>query len=98
MRSLLYGVLFAATSAGAQNMYKCSNAGKIEYSDKPCWNGDVVKEMASDGSQTREDRARANMRSRADQAAQDAAAAAKRANERSPRAFATTVPASLERK
>jgi len=56
------------------------------------------EQIAPDGSQTREDRARANMRSRADQAAQDAAAAAKRANERSPRAFATTVPASLERK
>jgi len=98
MRSLLYGVLFAATSAGAQNMYKCSNAGKIEYSDKPCWNGDVVKEMASDGSQTREDRARANMRSSADQAALDAEAAAKRANEKSPRAFGTVGPASRGRK
>ena len=97
MRSLLYGVLFAATSAGAQSMYKCSNAGKIEYSDKPCWNGDVVKEMASDGSQTREDRARAHMRSSANQAALDAEAAAKRANEKSPHAFGTVGPGSRGR-
>ncbi len=94
MRAILYGVLFAATSASAQNMYKCSNAGKIEYSDKPCSNGDLVKQIAPDGSQTREDRARAHMRSSADQAAQDAAAAAKRTNDRSPRAFAATAPGS----
>jgi hypothetical protein len=98
MRCLLYGVLFAASSAGAQNMYKCSNAGKIEYSDKPCSNGDLVKQIAPDGSQTREDRARAHMRSSADQATLDATAAAKRANATSPRAVATDGSGSRERK
>ena len=98
LRNLLYAALLAATSAGAQNMYKCSNAGKVEYSDKPCLNGDLVKQIAPDGSQTREDRARVHMRSSADQAALDATAAAKRANERSPRAVATGGSGSPERK
>jgi Domain of unknown function (DUF4124) len=83
MRSILYAVLFAATNAAAQNMYKCSNAGKVEYSDKPCSSGDVVKQIAPDGGPTREDRARAHMRSNAERArvdAQDRVEASNRAN------------------
>ena len=83
MRSILYVMLFAAATASAQNMYKCSNAGKVEYSDKPCSQGDLVKQIAPDGGPTREDRARAHMRSNAERArvdAQDRTEASNRAN------------------
>lgn len=83
MRSVLYVVLFAATTAGAQNMYKCSNAGKVEYSDRPCSRGEVVKQIAPDGGPTPEDRARAHMRYNAERErfdAQDRAEALNRAN------------------
>jgi hypothetical protein len=83
MRSILYVALFAATTAGAQNMYKCSSAGKVEYSDRPCSRGEAVKQIAPDGGPTPEDRARAHMRYNAERArfdAQDRAEALNRAN------------------
>jgi len=99
LRSILYVLVFAATAAGAQNMYKCSNAGKVEYSDKPCPSGEVVKQMAPDGGPTREERARAHMRSNAVQADLDASAkAAKQAPEKSPRVAASAGTDSHERK
>jgi len=92
-------LLFAATTAGAQNMYKCSNAGKVEYSDKPCPSGEVVKQIAPDGGPTREERAKAHMRANAAQADLDASAkASKQANEKSPPMTATAGTGSRERK
>lgn len=59
--------LLAAQGSLAQTMYKCQNAGKIEYSDRPC-EGVEVRRIAADGGPTPEDRARAQMRVAAEQA------------------------------
>ena len=84
MRSLVLAAMLVASAANAQTMYKCSNVGRIEYSDKPCLTGDVVKRIAPEGGPTPEDRARAQMRQNAERArfeAQDRAAAASRASQ-----------------
>lgn len=50
-------------TASAQTMFKCENgAGKIEYSDRPCWSGTEVKRMTPAGGPTKEEIERARMR------------------------------------
>jgi len=50
-------------SVGAHTMYKYRVNGKIEYSDKACFNSNEIKRIAPDGGQTPEDQAtRALMR------------------------------------
>ena len=61
MRLSLVMFLFLANFVSAQTMYKCEAGGKVEYSDKPCFNGNEVKRIAPDGGPTREDRSRAQM-------------------------------------
>ena len=65
--ALLLGCFLATGSAYAQTMYKCQVDGKIEYSGMPCAEGVEVKRLAPDGGPTREDRARAQMRIKAEQ-------------------------------
>src|SRR5580704_16591633 len=73
MRHVLWlGCLVAAGFADAQTMYRCEINGKVEYSDKPCMEGVEVKRIAPDGGPTPEDRARAQMRVRAEQQRLDA--------------------------
>ena len=63
----------------AQTMYRCVDLGKTIYSDKPCLNGDEVKQIAPNGNPTAEYLARLRAKQRADdQRAIDAARAAKR--------------------
>lgn len=59
---LLLG-LAVAVPAHAQTMFKCENAaGKIEYSDRPCWSGTEVKRMTPTGGPTKEEIERVRMR------------------------------------
>jgi hypothetical protein len=68
-----------ATPAFAQTMYRCHDLGKTIYSDKPCLNGEEVKQIAPNGNPTPEYLARMRMRSRAEeQRARNAEVAAKR--------------------
>jgi hypothetical protein len=41
-------VLLVVQPASAQTMYKCQNAGKVEYSNRPCSSGEEVKRIAPD--------------------------------------------------
>ena len=77
-----FAIVLALTAQAsfAQTMYKCQNARKVEYSDRPCA-GVEVKRLAPDGGPTPEDRARAKMRVAAEQerfAAQERQVAATR--------------------
>ena len=63
----------------AQTMYRCVDLGKTIYSDKPCLNGDEVKQIAPNGNPSAEYLARLRSKQRAEeQRAIDAARAAKR--------------------
>ena len=71
--------LFIAAPASAQTMYRCHDLGKTIYSDKPCLNGEEVRQMQPNGNPTPEYLARMRMKGRVeDQRAQNAAVAAKR--------------------
>jgi hypothetical protein len=76
--------VFAATLAigppvSAQTMYRCVDQGKTIYSDKPCLNGDEVKQIAPNGNPTAEYLARVRGKERVEeQRAITAARAAKR--------------------
>jgi hypothetical protein len=77
------GIIMAALAivspASAQTMYRCHDLGKTIYSDKPCLNGDEVKQIAPNGNPTAEYLARVRGKERADeQRAIAAARAAKR--------------------
>jgi len=93
-RVLVAALAFTVGSVCAQTMYKCQINGKVEYSDKQCFNGNEVKRIAPDGGPTPEDRARALMRLNAERARfdemdrQEAAERAARAN------YQTTQPSS----
>jgi hypothetical protein len=65
--ALLLGCFLAIGSAPAQTMYKCQVDGRIEYSGMPCAEGVELKRLAPDGGPTQEDRARAQMRVKAEQ-------------------------------
>ena len=71
-----------ASPASAQTMYRCLDLGRTIYSDKPCLNGDEVRQIAPNGNPTDEYLARLRMKSRLDeQRTITAARAAKRAAE-----------------
>jgi hypothetical protein len=71
--------LAIASPVSAQTMYRCQDLGKTIYTDKPCLNGDEVKQLAPNGNPTDEYLARVRMKQRADeQRAITAARAAKR--------------------
>jgi uncharacterized protein DUF4124 len=68
-----------ASPASAQTMYRCLDLGRTVYSDKPCLNGDEVRQIAPNGNPTAEYLARLRGKDRADeQRAIAAARAAKR--------------------
>ena len=68
-----------ASPASAQTMYRCLDLGRTIYSDKPCLNGDEVRQIAPNGNPTAEYLARSRMKDRLDeQRAITAARAAKR--------------------
>lgn len=82
----ILAALVIATPAGAQTMYRCHDLGKTIYSDKPCLNGEEVKQLQPNGNPTSEYLARLRMKDRMDeqraraeeQRARSAAVAAKR--------------------
>jgi hypothetical protein len=77
------GVVVAALAlvslpVSAQTMYRCQDLGKTIYSDKPCLNGEEVKQIAPNGNPSNEYLARLRMKQRAEeQRALDAARVAK---------------------
>ena len=71
--------LVIASPASAQTMYRCLDLGRTIYSDKPCLNGDEVRQIAPNGNPTEEQVARSRMKARMEeQRAITAARAAKR--------------------
>ena len=76
---ILVAAFAIASPVAAQTMYRCHDLGKTIYSDRPCINGDEVKQIAPNGNPTAEYVARVRMQMRADeQRALTAARAAKR--------------------
>ncbi len=79
---IVIAALAIASPASAQTMYRCLDLGRTIYSDKPCLNGDEVRQIAPNGNPTAEYLARARMKDRADeQRAITAARVAKRDGE-----------------
>ena len=64
---LVVAALLIATPAAAQTMYRCHDLGKTIYSDKPCLNGEEVKQMQPNGNPTPEYLARLRMKDRAEE-------------------------------
>ena len=76
---IVVAALAIASPASAQTMYRCIDLGRTVYSDKPCLNGDEVRQIAPNGNPTAEYLERLRMKDRADeQRAIAAARAAKR--------------------
>jgi len=76
---IVIAALAIASPASAQTMYRCLDLGRTIYSDKPCLNGDEVKQIAPNGNPTAEELARLRMKDRLDeQRAITAARGAKR--------------------
>ena len=76
---MIIAALAIASPASAQTMYRCLDMGRTIYSDKPCLNGDEVRQIAPNGNPTAEYLERARMKTRVDeQRAITAARAAKR--------------------
>ena len=76
---IVLAALAIASPVSAQTMYRCHDLGKTIYSDRPCLNGDEVKQIAPNGNPTPEYLARVKGKERAEeQRAIDAARAAKR--------------------
>jgi len=76
---IVIAALVIASPVSAQTMYRCQDLGKTIYTDKPCLNGDEVKQIAPNGNPSAEYVAKMRMKARADeQRAIDAARAAKR--------------------
>ena len=77
--AIAIAALLIASPVSAQTMYRCLDLGKTIYSDKPCLNGDEVRQIAPNGNPTEEYVARQRGKARADeQRALTAARAAKR--------------------
>jgi hypothetical protein len=76
--AIVAAALVMAAPAAAQTMYRCHDLGKTIYSDKPCLNGDEVKQIAPNGNPTEEYVARMRGKARADEQRAIAAARAKR--------------------
>lgn len=75
---ILVAAFMIAAPASAQTMYRCLDLGKTVYSDKPCLNGDEVKQIMSNGNPSEEYVARLRANSRAEQQRAAMAARAKR--------------------
>ena len=80
------GIVIAALAivspVSAQTMYRCQDLGKTIYSDKPCLNGDEIKQIAPNGNPSAEYVAKMRMKARAEeQQAIEAARIAKRDTE-----------------
>ena len=76
---IVIAVLAIASPASAQTMYRCLDLGRTIYSDKPCLNGDEVRQIAPNGNPSAEQVERSRMKARLDeQRAITAARAAKR--------------------
>jgi hypothetical protein len=76
---MVIAALAIASPASAQTMYRCLDLGRTIYSDKPCLNGDEVRQIAPNGNPTAEYLARTRMKDRVDeQRAITAARAARR--------------------
>jgi Domain of unknown function (DUF4124) len=68
-----------AAPVSAQTMYRCHDLGKTVYSDKPCLNGDEIKQLSPNGNPTPEYLAKMRMKTRVDeQRAMNATVAARR--------------------
>ena len=65
--AIAIAALVIATPLSAQTMYRCSDLGKTIYSDKPCLNGDEVRQIAPNGNPTEETLARSRAKNRADE-------------------------------
>jgi hypothetical protein len=77
--ALIVAALVIAAPVSAQTMYRCHDLGKTVYSDKPCLNGDEVRQMLPNGNPTPEYLARLRMKARVEeQRAMNASVAAKR--------------------
>ena len=50
--AIAIAALVIASPLSAQNMYRCLDLGKTIYSDKPCLNGDEVRQIAPNGNPT----------------------------------------------
>ena len=64
---MVIAALAIASPASAQTMYRCLDLGKTIYSDKPCLNGDEVKQITPRGDPTPEYLARLRMKERVDE-------------------------------
>jgi hypothetical protein len=77
--AIVVAALVIASPVSAQTMYRCHDLGKTIYSDKPCLNGEEIKQLAPNGNPSEEYLARSRGKARADeQRAIAAARAAKR--------------------
>ena len=75
----MFAALVMAAPVGAQTMYRCHDLGKTVYSDKPCLNGDEIKQLTPNGNPTPEHLARLRMKARVEeQRAMNATVAARR--------------------
>jgi hypothetical protein len=76
---IVIAALAIASPASAQTMYRCLDLGRTIYSDKPCLNGDEVRQIAPNGNPSAEYLERSRMKNRMDeQRAITAARAVKR--------------------
>lgn len=73
---IVAAALVMASPVSAQTMYRCHDLGKTIYSDKPCLNGDEVKQIAPNGNPTEEYLARLRGKARAEEQRAIAAARA----------------------
>ena len=64
---IVVAALVIAAPASAQTMYRCFDLGKTIYSDKPCLNGNEVKQMMPNGNPSEEYVARLRGKARADE-------------------------------
>ena len=74
--AIVAAALVMASPVSAQTMYRCHDLGKTIYSDKPCLNGDEVKQIAPNGNPTEEYLARLRGKARAEEQRAIAAARA----------------------
>ena len=63
--AIVVAAFVIASPASAQTMYRCYDLGKTIYSDKPCLNGDEVKQIMPNGNPSEEQVARSRAKARA---------------------------------
>ena len=61
---IIIAALAIASPASAQTMYRCLDLGRTIYSDKPCLNGDEVRQIEANGNPSAEQLARSRMKDR----------------------------------